>query len=239
MKVLTWNILASEWIDNKTYKMINKKELNANTRINRILQYILKHDATIIMLQEVMPMEYKKLTRLFQDRYIITPLNRIDWDDAKNHSGNVTLLNKSEFSNTHMQHYPLEFGVCTKCVYKNKICRIFNIHFNDLSISDRYRQRDSIMQTLEDTQHCIIGGDFNHQYNKNTKFYNISNYNIHNTSCPTYYIERRMNIDNILTKGFQLIPVSQCPKYPDDIENGFVEYGSDHLPIMIELGLPL
>jgi hypothetical protein len=53
--------------------------------------------------------------------------------------------------------------------------------------------------------------------------------------CPTYYIERKMNIDNILTKGFQKAPLSKCNWYPTRVEDGFKEYGSDHLPVLVEV----
>ena len=47
-----------------------------------------------------------------------------------------------------------------------------------------------------------------------------------------------MTIDNILSKGFKILPNSSCPIYPINIERGFVEYGSDHLPIIAIVGNP-
>jgi endonuclease/exonuclease/phosphatase family metal-dependent hydrolase len=236
MKVLTWNILASEWIDDETYHMVKKTiRCDANRRFKRIMQYIMEEDATVILLQEVMPYEYGKLDRILRDKYILTPLSRINWHKTKNNSGNVTLFKKTDFSEKDMQHHRLEFGIRTDCMYKNKACRVFNIHFSDVSIKYRYTQLNSIMPLLLETNIGIIGGDFNHQYSKNTRFYNIPNYTIHNTTCPTYYIERKMNIDNILSKGLTIAPQTTCPKYPDDIEKGIIEYGSDHLPVKIDL----
>ena len=236
MKVLTWNILASEWIDDETYHMVKKHiRCDANRRFKRIMQYIMEEDATIILLQEVMPYEYGKLDRILRDKYILTPLSRINWHKTKNNSGNVTLFKKTDFSEKDMKHHKLEFGIQTDCIYKNKACRVFNIHFSDVSIQHRYAQLKSIMPLLLETNIGIIGGDFNHQYSKNTRFYNIPDYTIHNTTCPTYYIERRMNIDNILSKGLTIAPHTTCPKYPDDIEEGIIEYGSDHLPVKIDL----
>ena len=236
MKVLTWNILASEWIDDKTYHMIKKDiRCNASDRFTRIMQYIGQQDATAILLQEVMPHEYNKIDNLLRDKYILTPLCRINWHKMKNHSGNVTLFKRTDFAEKSMQHHRLEFGIQTDCLYKNKACRIYNIHFNDISIKDRYAQLNSIMPLLLETNVGIIGGDFNHQYSKNTKFYNIPNYTIHNTTCPTYYIERKMNVDNILSKGLKITTKTICPKYPDNLEKGFLEYGSDHLPITVNI----
>ena len=236
MKVLSWNILASEWIDAKTYSEVKKAiRCNASDRFNRIMKYINEQDATVILLQEVMPTEYNKLNKLLREKYILTPLCRINWHKTKNNSGNVTLLKKTDFSEKSMKHHRLEFGVQTDCLYKNKACRIYNIHFSDVSIQDRYAQLNSIMPLLLETNVGIIGGDFNHQYSKNTRFYNIPNYTIHNTTCPTYYIERKMNIDNILSKGLKISASSTCPKYPDNMENGFLEYGSDHLPVTVNI----
>ena len=80
----------------------------------------------------------------------------------------------------------------------------------------------------------IIAGDFNHEYKKKCKLYNTPGFETHNL-CPTYYIERKMNIDNILTKGFQKAPLSKCNWYPTRVEDGFKEYGSDHLPVFVEV----
>ena len=41
-----------------------------------------------------------------------------------------------------------------------------------------------------------------------------------------------MNIDNILTRGLKKITEGTCPLYPTNIEDGFKDYGSDHLPII-------
>lgn len=40
---------------------------------------------------------------------------------------------------------------------------------------------------------------------------------------------------NILSKCLTTSPKTTCPKYQDDIENGFIEYGSDHLPIIVDI----
>ena len=234
MKILTWNILASEWIDETYNEVKNADVLNNKNRFNRIFQYIRTQDASLILLQEVMPYEYKRLKILLQDNYAITPLCRINWDKYKNNSGNVTLFKRTEFDDTYMNHVRLEFGIQTKCLYKNKTCLIYNIHF-DVSIRNRYAQLKSIMHVLLETETCIIGGDFNHQYIKNTKFYKISDYTIHNTTCMTYVIGRKSIIDNILTKGFKIYDTLTCPEYHNDLEKILMKYGSDHIPITLNI----
>lgn len=236
MKILTWNILASEWIDNKTYNTVPKSiRCNRTIRLDSILKYIFLHEASVIMLQEVMQQEYNKIVDTLQNLYIISPLVRIHWGINKNNSGNVTLFKKTDFSEKQMKHTSLPFGLQTECLYKNKFVNLFNVHFTDKSSQERYKQLSSIMPLLQEARNCIIGGDFNHQYSSNTRFYNIPNYTIHNTNCPTYYIERKMNIDNILSKGFNKSTIAKCPEYPKDIEKGFLTYGSDHLPISVEV----
>lgn len=235
MKILTWNILASEWIDDKTYHDVVKKiRYDNKRRFDRIFYYITKQNADLILLQEVMPCEYKKIKLLFKNEYIITPVFRINWHKNKNNSGNVSLFKRTEFVNN-MTHNKLEFGMHTTCLYKNKICHIYNIHLSDVSNKYRYTQLNSILKPLIEATTCIIGGDFNHQYINNTKFYNIPNYKTHNTMCTTYYIDRKINIDNILTKGFTRFGLIECPKCPENIQEGLTNYGSDHLPITLNI----
>jgi mRNA deadenylase 3'-5' endonuclease subunit Ccr4 len=238
LKILTWNILASEWIDDETYNMVDKKILyNNKERIQKIITYLLKSNADIILLQEVMPYEYNKIKKAFDEKYNISMLQQINWDTVKNNSGNVSLFKKSIFHKNNLEHNALDFGICTKCIYKKKDCVIFNIHLDDSSINARYKQIKSITPIIDLTTNCIISGDFNHQYNKNTKFYKIPDFTIHN-KCPSYYIEKKMTIDNILSKGFKILPNSTCPLYPENIEHGFIKYGSDHLPITAVIGEP-
>ena len=75
---------------------------------------------------------------------------------------------------------------------------------------------------------------FNQQYKSNSKLYNTPGFTTHNL-CATYYIERKMNIDNILTSGFKKVQGSKCQWYPTNIEEGLLEYGSDHMPVIIEV----
>jgi len=239
IKILTWNILASEWIDENTYKMVNKKILyNNKERFQKIINYILDADADIILLQEVMPYEYNKIQELLEEKYNISILCEINWYNIKTKSGNVSLFKKKLFRKNNLQHYELDFGIYTKCIYKKKVCAIFNIHLDDISIRKRYKQIDSLKPIINSTSNCIISGDFNHRYNKNTTFYKIPHFTIHNKKCPSYYIERKMTIDNILSKGFKILPKSTCPLYPENIEHGFIKYGSDHLPINAVVGKP-
>ena len=62
MKIMSWNILAAEWIKKSYYPTIDKKILfNRRARFTRILKTIKEENADIILLQEVMQLEYNSL----------------------------------------------------------------------------------------------------------------------------------------------------------------------------------
>ena len=237
MKILTWNILASEWIKKSYYPGVDADIIfDKKARFSRIGKILTDIDADIMMLQEVMPQEYLKLVELFGKKYFVSELKPMVWQYNKNsESGNVTFLRRSLFPKHTISHYPLEYGVYTQCMYKNQPCDIFNIHLDDQSASKRYKQWDNLHGIARKKEcNIIIAGDFNHQYRKNCRLYNMPGFKTHN-QCPTYYIERKMNIDNILTKGFQKAPLSTCSWYPTRVEDGFKEYGSDHLPVLVDV----
>lgn len=64
----------------------------------------------------------------------------------------------------------------------------------------------------------ILGGDFNEEYNPNNYIYNLPKFNTHNIDCPTYYIEQKMNIDNIMTRGFFHETENECMIYHSSME---------------------
>jgi len=239
MKILTWNILASEWVKKSYYPGVKQSVLfNRKGRFDRICALLREADPDIIMLQEVMKKEYSKLVSKFEDQYIISGLKQMVWYNTTSaESGNVTLLRRTMFSSDKINHIPQEYGLYTQCEYKNKACDIFNIHLDDQSNAKRHAQW-AHLHSLPRSSSCanIIAGDFNHPYRKDSKLYCVPGYTVHNL-CSTYYIERKMNIDNILTKGMVRPKHSQCVLYPTTIEEGFRTYGSDHLPVLVEVNM--
>jgi endonuclease/exonuclease/phosphatase family metal-dependent hydrolase len=246
MKILSWNILASEWIKKCYYKKVKDHILfNRNQRFKTIFSKINQEDPDIILLQEVMKLEYASLKRHLGHKYHISPIKAIKWQYNPNNksntkhseSGNITLLKKSLFPyySSAIIHRPLDFGIYTKCLYKNEILTIFNIHLDDLSSKIRLQQLTSLKPLF--SIYCIIGGDFNQVYRKSSKLYKLSGFKVHNSRCNTYYIDRKINIDNILTKGLKLIKSKHldCEYVPDKVEDGFNIYASDHLPIKLHL----
>lgn len=239
MKILTWNILASEWVKKSYYPGVKPSVIfDRKGRFDRICALLHEADPDIIMLQEVMKKEYSKLVSMFEDKYIISDLKKMVWYNTTSaESGNVTLLRRSLFSSDKINHIPQEYGLYTQCYYKNKAFDIFNIHLDDASNKKRHQQWSHLHNLTRDS--CcatIIAGDFNHPYRKDSKLYHVPGYAVHNM-CSTYYIERKMNVDNILTKGMIQPKNSQCVLYPTTIEDGFYKYGSDHLPVLVEVQL--
>jgi endonuclease/exonuclease/phosphatase family metal-dependent hydrolase len=256
MKLLTWNILASEWIKKSYYPTVKEKVLfDRKSRLKRIMERIIDEDPDILLLQEVMELEYKTFMKHLQTKYHISFLSPINWakekatktEENKNieerkkeitsESGNVTLLKKTIFKSKkdiHHETLPMDFGLYTTTFYQSRQIHIFNIHLNDLHAQRRNTQMNVLRPFVEKQKYCIIAGDFNQEYRHNSKLYNITNFTVHNV-CPTYYIEKNMNIDNILTKGFSIkdTDTDTCNYVPLKVENGFKIYGSDHLPVTL------
>lgn len=245
MKIMSWNILASEWIKKSYYPTIDKKILfNRHARFARILKTIKDANADIFLLQEVMQLEYNSFKKQLNTTYYVSPLTPIQWQYStekgkKTESGNITLIRRELFPpDAFIKHYSLPFGVYTK----TPSLSIFNIHLDDLAAQSRNKQIKSIEHLLYLSPKCILGGDFNQTYRQNSKIYHLPEFTIQNIDCPTYYIEEKMNIDNILTRGFaskknksSSSSSSKCSVYPQSIEEGFEMYGSDHLPVIIEV----
>ena len=118
MIILTWNILASEWIKKSYYPVIKESVLfDYNARFSKICKKIQTINPDIILLQEVMPREYDKLVSILKDEYFISELKTITWQYNKNsESGNVTFLRRSMFHYNHIINIPLEDGIYTQCV---------------------------------------------------------------------------------------------------------------------------
>ena len=270
MKLMTWNILASEWINPSYYPKIKKKTLlNRMSRCNTIIEHIVNTDADIILLQEVMQMEYDLICQKLKSKYNITPLSPIEWqylneNKNRNESGNITCIRKG-IRHGSISHHKLDFGIYTTI----SDISILNIHLDDWSSQSRHKQIKSIDELLYKTKKCIIGGDFNQHYTKDTKLYKLPQFTVHNTKCPTYYIEENKNLDNILSRGFDNIarPLPSSSNYlfyidpllqnrgtpmieayhrnifdykcnediSDTPENIFIKYGSDHIPVIIEI----
>jgi endonuclease/exonuclease/phosphatase family metal-dependent hydrolase len=123
MKILSWNILANEFIKKADYPMIKGKMLfNRKGRLTQITSILQNVNADVMLLQEVMQAEYNSLSETFEKEYYVIKGKNINWYNKKSYSGNVTFLRKNVFSllaNNEMIK-DLEFGLYVKCYFLDK-----------------------------------------------------------------------------------------------------------------------
>ena len=247
MKILSWNILANEFIKQSYYDMIPSQILfNRKKRQDRIIETLQKSNADIMLLQVVMQSEYNKLEDEFQKTYHMIKGKHIRWQNKRSYSGNVTLLRKSIFSLPNNQ-LDLNFGLAIQAHLKEKIempILIINVHLDDLSQAIRLREIKEIEMLLLQHPRIILSGDFNEHYNPKhiTKLYDAFKeyyFTITNHE-PTYYINSKACIDHILLKGFENnnkknIISKVINEYGNNSVEHFTNYGSDHLPVTVTI----
>ena len=239
LKILSWNILADEFIKKRYYPMIPSDILlNRKERQIHIIT-ILKHmDMDVMLLQEVMQAECNALAQTFQKTHHLIKGKNIKWQGKQSSSGNVILLRKSLFKIK--EHIPLTFGVSlafgvgVQCLYKNRPLLILNIHLDDLAKEKRLEQINAVLPYFSANEQIIVGGDFNEHYTTTSELYKAIGLKIMNKK-PTYYIEKKMCIDNIMVKGIALKHQSAyvLDSFEGDVVQQFLTYGSDHLPVAV------
>ena len=126
MKIISWNILANEFIKKADYPMIKGKMLfNRKGRLTQITSILKNVNADVMLLQEVMQAEYNSLSETFEKEYYIIKGKNINWYNKKSYSGNVTFLRKNVFSllanNEKDMIKDLEFGLYVKCYFLDKV----------------------------------------------------------------------------------------------------------------------
>lgn len=224
MKILTWNILAEEWIKPEYYPTIQDFSImNSDKRIALILKKLKTENADILLLQEVTDTHYDKLYKYFNNTYYISSLRAIPWTSQKTSSGNITLVRKTLCKKIYES--PLDYGVFVKA----DDIAIYNVHLNDVSFTKRKKQIDRLRPRIENERTVVLGGDFNQEYKEHCVLYKFPEVTVHN-KCMTYFVEKNMNIDNILTKGFR-VSKDNCQFVPSTVPQGLRIYGSDHIPV--------
>ena len=236
MKILSWNILAAEFIQKRYYPMIPPELLlNRARRQTQIIQMLRHCDTDVMLLQEVMQSEYNRLQNTFQKTYYFIRGKNIKWQEKQSYSGNVILLRKTLFFKPTLISLP--FGVGTQCFYKKEPLLIVNVHLDDVSPHERLNQFRELAPYFKANIQIIVGGDLNENYKVGSELYKemkTAGLKILNQK-PTYYIERKMCIDNILTKGIVLkhIAATVVNDFGSDVVKQFETYGSDHLPVIV------
>jgi endonuclease/exonuclease/phosphatase family metal-dependent hydrolase len=245
MKILSWNILADEFIKKRYYPMIPPDLLlNRREREQHIITTLTHADVDVMLLQEVMQGEYNALSMAFQKTHHFIRGKNIKWQEKQSHSGNVILLRKTLFQvKEHIGlafSIPLAFGVGVQCLYKKQPLLIFNIHLDDVSKEKRLQQFNELLPYFSANDQMIVGGDFNEHYNSKTpsELYQTakaSGLKILNKKA-SYYIEKKMCIDHILVKGLALkhSAAQVVNDFGAKVVKQFITYGSDHLPVIAE-----
>ena len=233
MNIMTWNILADEYVDNREYEKLNNKYLDRKNRFKNILKILKDTIPEIILLQEVMKKEYIFLKKIFNKIYIFSELKYIKWGSSGK-SGNIILI-KYNLCND-VKFFYKENYIYMKCLYKHRKLIVINLHLDDIDNNKRKKQINDIMEKINHHL-CIIGGDFNENYSINSNVFNIikqKEFNISNKKYNTYFINKSENIDNICYRGFELNKLYIDNKIKDpNIQ--IKKYGSDHLPIIVKL----
>jgi mRNA deadenylase 3'-5' endonuclease subunit Ccr4 len=246
MKILSWNILADEFIEPTYYPMVKVSLLkNRQERLINIINKIIKYNADIIMLQEVMKEEYTIIKKVFSKKYFISNLYPILWSSEKVHSesGNITLIKKKLSSKVNFDIFSKEIPfVIGRFIYNKSEIVIVNIHLDDSSKKNRLIQIKEIVSHISNDSNVIIGGDFNEPYSNQNKIYLYLKKHLFEPSIiknSTYFIEESMLIDNIMYKNFNFIKSqvrNKCGgRTINNINCQFKTYGSDHFPTIVYL----
>jgi endonuclease/exonuclease/phosphatase family metal-dependent hydrolase len=198
--------------------------MDRDRRIKIILKRLYRENPDLMLLQEVMDVDYDVLYLHFQKTYYISSLQPIQWGKSNNSSsGNITLIRKSMCKK--ISEYRLEYGL----IVKADDLVIYNIHLDDVSFTKRKKQINALRPNIEKERYVVLGGDFNQEYKKTCSLYQFPEVTVHN-KCVTYFVEKNMNIDNILTKGFT-DSNHTCSYVPRNVTEGLEIYGSDHIPV--------
>jgi len=243
MKILSWNILANEFISKRYYPMLPTDILfKRSARLQQIISLLSREDLDVLLLQEVMLSEYNALDTFFARHYHLIKSKSIVWQGVRSHSMNVILLKKNMFTLRRGAGITFfNFGVMVECWLKYGLNHyvpilISNVHLDDLSKAVRLKQLEELESQLTSVDNVIIGGDFNENYSKTSPLYNrVKSFGLKiMNEEPTYYIGRKMCIDNIMLKGSSnKVKVKVINDYDNNVLEHFINYGSDHLPVIV------
>ena len=238
LSCLTWNVLASVWIECKDYKM-NCEILRTKTRREKIIKNINKYNADIVMLQEVTRQEHSLFKKALS-QYQIMPLvaHKNKWAHKKGkkimENGNCILLKRGMFQKIHMKTLQLnEDGVMVsicECEIEGEKIVIVSLHLDDLKRSVRNVQLKTLIKKLKDKkeERIIMGGDFNERikYINNKLLINDGYTSVMKEITPTYYDTNKYDLDNIYLKRVKLVN-TYMPKFKNG-KDIIKKIGSDH-----------
>ena len=143
MKVLSFNILADQYIDyedlQRDYPTIHESDLKLEKRMPKIISYIKSVDADIVMLQEITP-ETKKIISAAFPEYKCVALAKHKYSEGGSYnSGNMTMLRKGMFKN--IKHKGL-FLAKTPNVFSLTTCNLVDAKQSKAKRSEAKRSED-------------------------------------------------------------------------------------------------
>lgn len=247
MKILTFNILSEQYMDDTSYvneyNNIPVKYINRKYRINKMIKVLKKQLADIILLQEV-DIDIRKILIDELPNYKVSTLV-LYMESEKKDVGMVTIIKKKLVNS--IKHIPKKFQ-STKVGYSTITCKmpdktkliIINIHLNsNKSNAKRIKEISELIEFIKTrpiTEKIIIGGDFNTNCRKlHTLFTDMKlNSVVENSLITGTYLCESPMIDYIYVRGFNVcsgkVIKPKTTKYCRI--NIFKKYGSDHNPVI-------
>lgn len=236
IRIVSFNVLASNFVLPSYYPTIEKEYLNINYRRERILSFLrsIHKIVDIIGLQEVTKNEFQYYKRELSNYYnCFVPHDKGHWStDIPN--GNALFINKDKFDNPLFYDINLAAGNhCIKCdlFYHGVSISIFNIHLEDENKKLRELQYNKVLSSIDDRNVYLdlIIGDFNMEHGIETK-----NFKDTLSRNPTFF-DNISFIDHILYRS----DIAEVEKGEVLIKNvtgdigkyNFIFYGSDHIPV--------
>lgn len=234
MKLVSWNILANEFISPEDYPMLSVETLfNRKNRFRQIVRVLKTLDADIIFLQEVMLWEYRRLAKALQVYHVYRGKN-IKWYAESSHSGNLILLRKNLFHRrAPIYDFPFGFGL------RLPDGLLVNVHLNDKSHTKRLKEIKHLLPFFAREKSVILGGDFNQNYKSTSSLYKclaVAGFKTYMKE-PTYFLDKKMSIDHLLVKGsnWPQGAIEPVQIFDGNFAKQFKVYGSDHLPVVLRI----
>jgi endonuclease/exonuclease/phosphatase family metal-dependent hydrolase len=241
MKIVTWNLCANEFLVDDVSTSVPPDQLadalDREARCLRMLAALETHlDADVLLLQEVMPDECKRICAMFQ-HHSPTIGPSLSWYGSNQwRSSNVTLIRKPLATDVHTA---LDGSVFTDRWYyivdgaqintsTDDSYAIANVHFDDRDPMLRLRQLHGILRMTDKFKTCIIGGDFNEACRESSELKAALAAHGFKTLCSADTItytgtDGHDSIDQIAVRGYDRAFHLQCRDY------NVAHFTSDHL----------
>lgn len=236
LRVLTWNVLAERWIEP------DEVRTERWARFARVCHWLDALDADVVALQEVEPEEYALLEARMRVRGY-----RCDYGHVRAAARRFAGAQASDLVRDLWYDDAARSTSGHTVFCRERVARavaVVSVHLDDESAARRLAQLDACLAALDPARPRIVAGDFNEHYDTargGGALYALARRR-GMTVCvtggaSTYYTElpaRAYAIDNVLVAGVAGVPGAHVPPAPPDAARGLAEYGSDHLPVVVD-----